>query len=135
MKTPPLILPPGLTYHCGSCKLVIPADAPKPNDADCAFVAQHRLAHFNPDESLSGQHVMAAAAWTLINHKALSAEIADPESVAYKQRIHRDRKNHFAESAVRQAMTDEQVKTASGHKTQTCTRPRCPDCRDSWLFE
>jgi hypothetical protein len=66
---------------------------------------------------------MAAAAWSLIYDRAHSGATPHAPSAAYKRRIHPDRKNHFGESAVRKAMTDDQVKALAEHK------------RDGWLVK
>jgi len=108
-------LPAGLVFHCEQCQVVIPADAPRPESGDCVFVAHHKLAWFNPKETIAGQHCMAAAAWALIYHEALSAK-AHPESTEYLRQFKMERNAHFAQSAVRHAMTQEQVKLAVAHR-------------------
>jgi hypothetical protein len=110
MQTDQAILPAGLCFHCAECRIVIPSDAPLIEGADCAFVALHRLAWFNPNETPAGQHCQAAAAWELIHDAPLKAGHAG--AVAYRHRFKRERKAHFAESAVRQAMTPEQIEEA-----------------------
>ena len=63
-------LPEGLTFHCDECKLVIPADSPRPAGAECASVARAKLSHFYPDETRAAQHAMATATWSLIHRAA-----------------------------------------------------------------
>jgi hypothetical protein len=108
------IPPSGLIVHCANCNIVVPADAPRSTDSDCAFVALHRLTWFNPNETVAGQHVMAVAAWGLIHDAALKA--AHPEATAYYRRFQLQRKAHFAESAARKAMTPEQVEAGKAHR-------------------
>jgi hypothetical protein len=110
----PITLPTGLIYHCDACKLAVPSDAPKVDRADCAFIAKHRLAWFNPAETPAGQHVMAVAAWALIHDPVLKA--GEPTSTAYSRAYHTSRKAHFTASAVRKAMTPEQVTAGLAHK-------------------
>lgn len=107
-------LPEGLVIHCDKCNIVIPSDAPRPEGGDCEFVANHKLAFFNPKETLAGQFCMAAAAWSLIYHQPLSAR-ACPESVEYHRQFKLERKSHYAQSAARKAMTEEQVQAQRGH--------------------
>ena len=109
-----IALPAGLEVHCEACQVVVPSDAPKLEGADCEFVARHKLAWFNPKESPAGQHCMAAAAWELIHDAPLRA--GHPDAVAYLRAFQRDRKNHFAQSALRQAMTPEQVQAGLLHR-------------------
>lgn len=106
-------LPEGLVYHCDECNLVIPSDAPRPSDPDCEFVALHKLAYFNPSETVAAQHVMAVAAWSLIYHKS---RVGHPESTEYHSKFQQDRKGHFAESVVRQGMSPEQVQAGIEHR-------------------
>jgi hypothetical protein len=108
-------LPEGLVFHCGKCLVVIPADSPRPDGGDCEFVARHKLAWFNPKETIAGQHCMAVAAWSLIYHEALSVSVPHVEGVEYIRQFKRERKDHFAQSAARKAMTAEQVELASVH--------------------
>lgn len=107
MQRFPVNVTPGLIIHCHRCGLVVPADAPRPAFSDCDFVALHKLAYYNAKETPAAQHVMAVAAWGLIHHAALTA--GEPTCTAYQQAFRKSRKDHFAESAVRKAMTPEQV--------------------------
>jgi hypothetical protein len=113
-------LPEGLAVHCDSCKVVVPSDAPRSGQCDCEYVALHKLAWFNPAETLAGQFAMATAAWALIYEAALRA--GDAECVQYRRQYQMERKAHFAGSAARQAMTPEQVEAHAAHR------------RDGWLF-
>ncbi len=67
-------LPEGLAVHCDVCGIVIPSDAPSAPNADCKSIADSRLAWFNPNALPKAQHAMAAAAWTLIYHRALNVD-------------------------------------------------------------
>ena len=107
--------PAGLIVHCADCNIVVPADAPRSTDSDCAFVAIHRLAWFNPNETVAAQHVMAVAAWALIHDKALR-ETKQADCTAYQAAFRASRKNHFAASAARRAMTSEQVEAGKAHR-------------------
>jgi hypothetical protein len=102
----PTNITPGLIVHCPLCNLVIPSDAPQPESYDCEFVAKHKLAFYNPKETIAGQHVQAVATWALIYDAQL--EGSEPATTYYKS-FQKDRKTHFANSAVRKAMTPEQV--------------------------
>lgn len=106
-------LPEGLVVHCDKCNLVIPSDAPKPDESDCEFVALHKLAWFDSSASVVAQHCQAVATWSLIHHKSL---VGHPESTEYHQEFNNDRKGHFAKSAVRAGMTPEQVQTMLAHR-------------------
>ena len=108
-------LPEGLVVHCNKCNLVIPSDAPKPDESDCEFIALHRLAWFDPSATIAAQHCQAVATWSLINHKSL---VGHPESVEYHSKFKKDRKGHFAESAVRACLTPEQVKAGLEHRRE-----------------
>ena len=46
-KTKP-VLPTGLVYHCDTCGVVIPGDAPTPDAPSCAWVVANKMAWFNP---------------------------------------------------------------------------------------
>lgn len=107
-------LPEGLVVHCEKCDLVVPADAPRPGDGDCAFVALHRLAWFNPRETVAGQHAMATAAWSLIYHEAISNK-THTEAVEYLRQFKHERKAHFEASTVKKALTEEHVELGSVH--------------------
>jgi hypothetical protein len=107
-------LPEGLVIHCEKCDLVIPADAPRPEGGDCAFVSLHRLACFRPQETVAGQHAMATAAWSLIYHDVLSSK-THPESVEYMCQFKKERKAHFHSSAVKKALSEEQIELGSVH--------------------
>jgi hypothetical protein len=108
-------LPTGLEVHCDKCNLVVPSDAPRPAGGDCEFVATHKLAWFNPNETIAGQFCMAAAAWSLIYHEPLSKSV-HPESSEYLRQFKLERSSHYAQSTARQAMTSEQVAAERGHK-------------------
>jgi hypothetical protein len=77
-------------------------------------VSKHKLSWFNPAETPAGQHVQAVATWALIYHTALS--VSEPASAAYHRSFQTNRKAHFAASAVRKAMTMEQVMDGARHK-------------------
>jgi hypothetical protein len=111
----PETLPAGLKVHCAACQVVVPSDAPATAAGDCAFVALHKLAWFHPYETPAAQHVMAVAAWSLIYNEAL-AKRTDAPSSDYMAAFRANRKAHFAASAVRQAMTPEQVEAGKQHK-------------------
>ena len=106
-------LPDGLQLHCAACGVVIPTDAPVLEGGDCEFVARHKLAWYKPTETLAGQHAMAVAAWALIYDAALREGV--PEAVAYRQHFQQQRRAAFAASAVRRAMTPEQVAAGRLH--------------------
>ena len=116
-------LPEGLVYHCEACCVVIPADAPRPEGGDCMFVAVHKLAWFNPRQTLAGQHCMGVAAWSLIYHQPLSQQ-AHAESTEYLRQFKREREAHFEHSAARhgeavdpmteQVINGERVRWSSG---------------------
>lgn len=118
------ILPEGLKIHCEACGVVVPQDAPTPNIASCAWVAANKMAWFDPSETLAGNHVMAVAAWALVHHKALSPEIAHPESVEYLRQHRADRKQHFSSSLVRRVLAPEHVEVQVALKKG----------RDAWLY-
>lgn len=123
--TPEVILPTGLQYHCDACKVVVPSDAPRLDNADCAFVTKNKLAWFNPNETIKGQHTMATAAWILIYFKSLQVEGKDGIGNAYVKSHTFTPKAHFHESAARQALTPEQV------EEQIALNPK----RDGWAYE
>src|SRR6185437_7511386 len=83
------LLPEGLEFHCDRCRLVIPAEAPRPDADDdlkpshCEFIARHKLAWFNPQASVRHQHIMASAAWELIYHYHLRGETPHWRSLEY----------------------------------------------------
>jgi hypothetical protein len=105
-----LVLPAGFAVHCAACGVVVPADAPRPaSGADCAWVVQHKMAWFNPQESIRGQHTMATAAWKLIHHAAVEGSTPDAASVAYWQQYRKDPKKHFVASVARTSLTPAQV--------------------------
>jgi hypothetical protein len=110
---PPTNLPAGLVVHCAQCNLVVPSDAPQPPESGCEFVALHRLAFYNPKETIAGQHVQAVATWALIYDTELKA--AEPASVAYRNAFRASRKAHFGASAVRKGMTQAQVDAGVQH--------------------
>ena len=101
-------LPAGLVFHCDACGIVIPADAPRPAGGDCAWVAEHRMAWFDPDETLKGQHTMATAAWHLIYDRELK-EAAHPQAVEYLRTFRSDPQQHFRCSHARRALSTEHV--------------------------
>ena len=107
-------LPAGLIYHCASCKLVIPSDAPTVAGADCAFVAKHKLAWFNAKETPAGQHVQAVATWQLIHDAPLKTN--EPATRQYLAAFRASRNAHFAASAVRKAMTPAQIQAGMQHR-------------------
>lgn len=118
------MLPAGLAFHCDACHVVIPADAPHPEGGDCAILAANRMTPFKPEESIAGQFTMAAAAWGLIYHAPLKAD-AHAESSAYHHGFRMQRKDHFAASALRAAMTPDQVRADA----------KMFRGRDAWLYE
>ena len=117
MKHP---IPSGLQIHCSKCDLVIPADAPTPDIADCEFVSKHKLAWFNPNETIKGQHTQAVATWALIHDQAIKNE--HPESMGYLHQYQKAHKEHFNSSAARNNMTPEDVQSLKKHP------------RDGWVF-
>ena len=102
-------LPEGLVVHCESCGIVVPSDAPRPDGGHCALVAANKLSHFRPNETVKGQHTMATAAWWLIYHDLLHGPHPDAAVVAYWNQYRTNPKQHFVSSAVRCALTPEQV--------------------------
>ena len=102
------ILPTGLSYHCDDCNLVIPSDAPKLPDGECAFVEKHKLAWFNPDAVTLHKHRQAVATWTLIHQPTLQAKTC-ADATEYRHGFVYDNRNHFIRSAIRQGMSDAQV--------------------------
>ena len=102
-----MTVPAGLIYHCAACRLVIPADAPVPDGANCAFVVKNKLAWFNPKATIKGQHTMATAAWSLIHHQGLRDQ--HPESVEYFRKFRMEPRAHFQASAAYKALTPEQI--------------------------
>jgi hypothetical protein len=73
------------------------------------FVAQHRLAWFDPQETVRGQHTMATAAWHLIYHAEVEGASPDPQAVAYMRKYRADPRSHFCTSHARKALSAEQV--------------------------
>ena len=120
----PKPLTAGLAVHCASCSIVVPTDAPTPSNGDCGAVEAAHLAWHDPYETVAAQHAMAVGAWGFIYHVALSS--GDSQSLAYRKQFLSDRKGHFALSAARQAMTEEQVEADS--------KPRAIRC-DAWLHK
>lgn len=121
------VLPEGLKYHC-SCGIVVPSDAPEPDDSalvDCDSIVRAKLTYFNPATTVASQFCMAAAAWDLIHHKAVKAE--HPESVEYLRQFKLERGSHYAQSATYKALTDEQVKAEIEHEQN--------GRRDKWIYE
>lgn len=104
-------LPAGLAFHCERCRVVIPADAPRPDGSDitgdtelsCEFVARHRLAWFNPKATPRHQHIMASAAWELVYHQHLRGEQPHAESVAYLRQFKLQPEEHWKTSAAAEA--------------------------------
>lgn len=112
----PATIPAGLEIHCAACGLVVPSDAPRPaSGGDCAFVAQHRLSHFNAAETPAAQHVMAVCTWALIYDTELRGK-SDAAASTYHAAFRASRKAHFAASAVRKAMTPEAVALQAQHR-------------------
>lgn len=112
----PQVLPEGLVFHCEKCNLVVPVEAPRPDDPNCEFVALHKLSWFNPKETPAGQFAMATAAWALIHHNALSPEFADPESVEYRRAFQKERKVHYKASAMYKGLTPDQLEAGRAHR-------------------
>ncbi len=106
-------LPAGLQYHCDTCDVVIPTDAPAPSDGACGEIMAAKLTWFDPRAPIADQHVMATAAWSLLHYAHLAA--GHPECTAYLGAHRADRKEHFGSSATRAAMTDEQIAEAAQH--------------------
>jgi len=105
-------LPTGLVIHCDKCSIVIPSDAPVGPTPDCASVFRAKLCWYNESASILDRFTQAAAAWSLIHHKDLTA--GHPECIEYRRQFQMERKAHFAKSAVRIAMTPEQVIVQKG---------------------
>jgi hypothetical protein len=134
-------LPTGLVYHCATCGLVVPSDAPtiKPALGDCAFVAKHKLSWFNPDETIKGQHTQATACWALIHDKAVRSSAVDARSDTdaqdYIKWAKDNAKNHFRSSAAFKALSTDQIK-------EQTTPDEAVDChlkirskqRDAWVY-
>ena len=98
-------LPEGLVYHCESCRVVVPAEAPRPETpGDCATVAKHKLAWFNPEASLRHQHVMATGAWELIHWHHLHGDAKHAACVDYKRQFNRRPDEHWQNSEVAKAL-------------------------------
>ncbi|QMV19700.1 hypothetical protein GOB94_14110 [Granulicella sp. 5B5] len=117
-------LPVGLKYHCDDCGLVVPADAPDLPNANCVAIAKAKLSYFEPAETLAGQFAMAAAAWGLIHRRSITGDAPHPEGAEYHRRFRYERKSHFALSALRVAMTYEQIAAAK----------KARGGRDRWLY-
>jgi len=109
----PATLPDGLAVHCEQCQLVVPADAPRSGESDCVFVAQHKLAWFNPAETIAAQHVMAVSAWMLIYDAALKQ--GDAEAAQYSRAFRNSRKDHFQKSAAYKALAPARVADGRAH--------------------
>lgn len=112
MKRPLLLpagLPEGLMVHCGSCGIVVPSDAPRPDGGNCARAAANKLSHFRPSETIKGQHTMATAAWSLIYHDLLHGSSRDAAMVAYWHQYRTNPKQHYVSSMARRALTQEQL--------------------------
>lgn len=118
-------LPTGLVYHCDQCGVVIPSDAPKPDEADCEAVVYGKLAWFDPNATVATQFLMAAAAWHLIHDAALKA--GHTESTEYRHKFKLFRKEHYEQSATYKALTDDQVKAELEHPLH--------GRRDRWLYD
>lgn len=101
-------LPAGLVIHCEGCGIVIPADAPRPEGGDCAWVVRNKMAPFHANETVKGQHTAAAAAWHMIYHRAIQSH---PESGKYLRQFKNDPIRHFSSSQARQALTAEHVQS------------------------
>ncbi len=127
-------LPPGLVYHCETCRIAIPADAPKPAVADCATPARRKFGQLHRDELTTGHFAQAVASWSLIHHEALNGLEPDLECVEYWRQFRFERKAHFQASAVRAALTPEQVDEL---RTFGPTHPHreLKKARDRWLLE
>lgn len=118
-------LPAGLVFHCDACRIVVPAEAPRPAGGDCLAPHLPLLTWFNPRETLKGQHTMAAAAWELIYHRELRRPDADPVALAYLHAFKHEPRRHFDESHARQALTPEQL------TEQRLKNPK----RDFWAYK
>jgi len=109
LPAPKRELPEGLEFHCERCRVVIPADAPRPDVDDdfasaeierqCEFIARHKLAWFSPKASPRQQHIMASAAWELVYHRQLKAEKPHPQSIEYLRRFKLQPEEHWKASA------------------------------------
>ncbi len=119
-------LPAGLVFHCDDCHVVIPEDAPRPEGGNCAWVAYNRMAPFKRQETLVGQFTMAAAAWGYVYYALLNAPEPIPELADYQRQFRYARKDHFEASALRKAMTAEQLQGELCHPHGR---------RDVWLYE
>lgn len=106
-------LPSGLQYHCDTCDVVIPTDAPAPGNGACGEIMAAKLTWYSPTAPLADQHVMATAAWSLLHYIHLRESHA--ECTAYLAAHRADRKAHFTASAARAAMSDEAVDLAAQH--------------------
>lgn len=126
-------LPVGLEVHCDKCNIVVPSDSPRPAGGDCAFVAQHKLAWFNPIETIAGKFCMAAAAWALIYHEPLSKSLC-PASAEYHRQFKLERKDHYLSSGTRRSMTREHIEAAVTpilNDVKAESRRK----RDLWLYQ
>ena len=117
IKADPALVPEGLEIHCDACGLVVPSDAPRSEAHDCAHIARHKLAYFNAKETVPAQHVMAVACWAMIHDPLFRSPCHRDHAAAreYQAEFVQDRKAHFAKSASRAAMTDEQVAAGKMH--------------------
>lgn len=115
-------LPEGLVFHCEECRVVIPSDSPRPEGADCAFVALHKLAPFYPNETVAFQFCGAVAAWELIHDAPLRS--GHVESLQYRRQFKQERRSHFDASAARKAMSGEHLELLRTSKLREHMRDR-----------
>jgi hypothetical protein len=126
-------LPTGLEVHCDKCNIVIPSDSPRPAGGDCEFVATHKLAWFNPNETIAGQFCMAAAAWSLIYHEPLTASLC-PASTEYHRQFKDERKSHYVGSEARRAMASVHIEAALTPILDD-VKAESRRQRDEWLYQ
>jgi hypothetical protein len=66
-------IPPYLRQHCTQCTLLVPADSPESDLADCEPIVQAKLYFFYPQHSEREHLVCATAAWNLIHDAAIKS--------------------------------------------------------------
>jgi hypothetical protein len=74
------------------------------------------LAWFDSSATAAAQHCQAVATWSLIHHQSL---VGHPESAEYHKEFKLERKGHFAKSAVRSALTPEQIQAGVEHRRES----------------